>query len=186
MTVRDLAKDKDVVYEAQIVISGAGGLSTPRYIDLPGEDEFTGRVIHAADWPRDLSTDELKGKNVVVVGNGCSGVQIVGTLGLDPDIKLVSLARAKQWFVPSNPGQPRHSVPYSDKRREWYNRLPFLLTLERKATWMVMDYLFFWYKQKEGKRARAKMEKVGGRRKTTLTSATDRVDESRAARVHAR
>lgn len=185
ITVRDLEKGQDVVYEAQILIGAAGALSTPKYIDLPGEESFCGRVIHAADWPRDLATEDLRGKNVVVVGNGCSGVQLVGTLGLDPDINIVSLARARQWFVPSDPGQPRHSKPFSDKRREWYNRLPLLLTLERRLTWIVMDSMFYWYKQKEGKKTRAKMEKVSTPYSTLIT-AIDCLDEGRVARIHAR
>jgi 4-hydroxyacetophenone monooxygenase len=71
--IRNLAKNQVKTIEASILITASGGLSTPRYIELPGKENFDGKVIHAGDWPRDLSVDDLRGKTVVVVGNGCSG-----------------------------------------------------------------------------------------------------------------
>ena len=73
ITIRDLSKGQEFVVEAHILLTAAGGLSTPRYIELPGKEGFEGRVIHAGDWPRDLAAEDLRGKTVVVVGNGCSG-----------------------------------------------------------------------------------------------------------------
>lgn len=111
VTLRDNVNDKDIHLDTQVLVCATGAFSEPRRIEVKGESDFTGRVIHAARWPKDLPVKDLKGKNVVVVGNGCSGwvcvrswltqsVQIVGTLGLDPEINLVSLARGKQWYMP--------------------------------------------------------------------------------------
>jgi cation diffusion facilitator CzcD-associated flavoprotein CzcO len=129
-------------------------------VELPGKESFEGQVIHAADWPRDLTTESLHGKTVVVVGNGCSGVQLVGTLGLDPEINVISLARGAQWFIPSNPGEPRHSVPYTERRIALMNRFPRLQALERWITCAVMDSMWYWYVDKAGAKKRAQMQKV--------------------------
>lgn len=156
--VKDLLKDEIYHVETDILVTASGGLSQPKYIDLPGEEKYKGQVVHAGDWPRDLTVESLKGKKVVVVGNGCSGVQVVATLGEDPEIEVVSLARARQWFVPSNPGEPRHSVPYSETRNKLWRNVPALMGLERFIMACVMDSLWYWYKEKDGKNARAKLQ----------------------------
>lgn len=44
-----------------------------------GLDKYKGRLVHAADWPRDGL--DVKGKKIGVIGNGATGVQIVQELG---------------------------------------------------------------------------------------------------------
>lgn len=73
VTVKDTKTGEESTVEANIVISAFGLLSNPRHISLPGQDEFQGTVLHAAEWPEDLGNEQLRGKTVVVVGNGCSG-----------------------------------------------------------------------------------------------------------------
>lgn len=156
--MRDHTDNTEHVYRANILINATGALSSPRYISLPGQDSFNGTIIHASDWPDDLTPEKLRGKTVVVVGNGCSGVQIVGTLGFDPEINLISLARAKQWFVPSPPGEPRHSVAHTPDQIARWNRWPGILRAQRLLAQAVMDYKFYWYKTKEGAKARKWLE----------------------------
>jgi len=71
--IRDTQTKETTTVEANIVVSAFGLLSNPRHIDLPGQDTFEGTVLHAAEWPEDLTNEKLHGKKVVVVGNGCSG-----------------------------------------------------------------------------------------------------------------
>ncbi|BEI89346.1 uncharacterized protein CcaverHIS019_0207080 [Cutaneotrichosporon cavernicola] len=131
------------VYRADILINATGMLSTPRRIELPGADRFEGTILHASDWPEDLRAEQLRGKKVVVVGNGCSGVQIVGELGVDPDIEITSVAEARQWFIPS----PK----------------------ERLLAQWRMDAKFYWYKTKEGASDRQRMEEgIGAWMRKTL------------------
>lgn len=73
VTMRDLANNTDVHIDVNIIVGATGAFSEPRRIPLDGEENFKGRVVHAARWPRDLAVSDLRGKNVVVVGNGCSG-----------------------------------------------------------------------------------------------------------------
>lgn len=57
-----------------IVISAIGGFSTPRYPNVPGLQDYKGEVVHLSRWPAEWEdAKSLRGKEVMVVGNGCSG-----------------------------------------------------------------------------------------------------------------
>ncbi|MEU6827610.1 NAD(P)/FAD-dependent oxidoreductase [Nocardia beijingensis] len=57
------------------LISGAGGLSTPKDFDVPGLANFTGLQVSTSRW--NISLDDLAGKRVAVIGTGSSGVQAI-------------------------------------------------------------------------------------------------------------
>jgi cation diffusion facilitator CzcD-associated flavoprotein CzcO len=159
-------------YRADILVNACGMLSTPRRIALPGADTFHGTILHASDWPDDLRAADLRGKRVVVVGNGCSGVQIVGELGGDPGIELTSVAQARQWFVPSPKGEARHSVKHTRAQLERWRRWPALLRVERLLAQWRMDAKFYWYRTAEGAGARKRMEDgIGAWMRKTLPAA---------------
>lgn len=162
VTLRDVANDREVHVDAQVVVSATGAFSEPRRIPLEGEEQFSGQVVHAARWPKELTNEAMHGKTVVVVGNGCSGVQIVGTLGLDPQINLVSLARSQQWLMPSTTGgmaAARNSAPVSEKLRSVRASWPILQKVHRLLMLAVLDSHFHWQYEKEGASTRKRMER---------------------------
>ncbi len=162
VTLRDLVNDKEVTVDCNVLVCATGAFSEPNRIPLEGEENFQGTVVHAARWPRDLSVESLRGKNVVVVGNGCSGVQIIGTLGLDPQIKITALARGQQWFMPSSTGgiaAARNSAPNSEKLRAIRARWPILQRLHRWIFLALADQRFYYQWTKEGAGARKKFER---------------------------
>lgn len=55
-------------HECQVLFAATGQLVEPKPCDIPGASSFKGEIFHSARWNHDVS---LKGKNVVVVGNGC-------------------------------------------------------------------------------------------------------------------
>lgn len=65
--MRDLVNGTVFQHECKILISAVGALVNPNSFDLPGVDSFRGEIVHTARWRDDLS---LRGKDVVVVGNG--------------------------------------------------------------------------------------------------------------------
>jgi cation diffusion facilitator CzcD-associated flavoprotein CzcO len=73
VTLRDLVNDREVQVDCQVLVCATGAFAEPNRIPLEGEESFPGRVIHAARWPKDLAPEDLRDKDVVVVGNGCSG-----------------------------------------------------------------------------------------------------------------
>jgi len=62
------------VQECNILISGIGGLVNPNPCTIPGADTFQGVIAHTAWWRKDIVLDN---KNVIVIGNGCSGSQVI-------------------------------------------------------------------------------------------------------------
>lgn len=67
--LRDLKTGVEHYHECQILFAATGQLVEPRPCEIPGASDFAGSIFHSARW--DHSVD-LKGKNVVVIGNGCA------------------------------------------------------------------------------------------------------------------
>ncbi|MGV9823509.1 flavin-containing monooxygenase [Nocardia xishanensis] len=67
--------DNGETRRSRYLISGAGGLSTPKDFDVPGLGNFTGLQVSTSRW--NISLDDLAGKRVAVIGTGSSGVQAI-------------------------------------------------------------------------------------------------------------
>lgn len=90
----DGAKTRTV--SARVLVSGMGALSVPRDAGLPGVEKFKGSIFHTARW--DHSVD-IRDKDVVIIGNGCSATQVVPEIA--PIVKSVTqVARSKHWLCP--------------------------------------------------------------------------------------
>ncbi|KAH7160401.1 hypothetical protein B0J13DRAFT_644019 [Dactylonectria estremocensis] len=102
----------------KILVSAVGGLVEPAPwpSNVPGRDEFRGSIMHSAQWNSDI---DLRDKDVVVVGTGCSAAQIVPKL-LEQDIgarSVTQLMREPPWVV------PRIAPPVGDKLWEMWSTL---------------------------------------------------------------
>lgn len=69
MSLRELETGKTYVHECKVLFSGVGMLVEPMEPNIPGRDTFKGTITHTARWRDDI---ELKGKDTIVVGNGCA------------------------------------------------------------------------------------------------------------------
>ncbi|KAH8698216.1 hypothetical protein GQ44DRAFT_832214 [Phaeosphaeriaceae sp. PMI808] len=98
------------VHESRILISATGHLVNPKTFDVPGRVGFKGLVIHSARWPEHV---DLQEKNVVVLGNGSTAVQLVPAI----------LDNAPQWIL--NRANPQ--VPASLKKAFAWFPLLFLM-----------------------------------------------------------
>lgn len=165
VTLRNLKTGEEYTEDYRVVVGATGVFSEPQRIPVKGEDVFQGRVVHAARWPQELTNDALHGKTVVVIGNGASGVQIMGMLGRDDQIKLVSLAKSKQWLMPSSSGpitQDTNSSPVSEKLRRFRQNYPLLQRIHR---WLILAYIdsrFYVQLAQEGAKERKRLEKKIG------------------------
>jgi cation diffusion facilitator CzcD-associated flavoprotein CzcO len=95
------------------------GLVEPKqWENLPGKENFQGSIFHSARWNYDV---DLKDKDVIVVGTGCSAAQFVPRLTKDYGAKSVTqLMRSPPWIV------PRPLPPGGTKN--WEKWAPFLNT----------------------------------------------------------
>ncbi|KAJ5341330.1 dimethylaniline monooxygenase [Penicillium brevicompactum] len=125
---------REYTHECQILFAATGQLVEPRECEIPGASEFKGSIFHSARW--DHSVD-LKGKNVVVIGNGCTAAQIVPALVKDGGVKsLTQVIRTKHWIFPA----PNFSYP---KLLQWiFRNVPLAMRLHRFHIFLIAENEF--------------------------------------------
>lgn len=64
--------------------------------DFPGEDEFTGTIVHPQFWPEDL---DYTGKKVVVIGSGATAVTLIPAMAPDAG-HVTMLQRSPTYMFP--------------------------------------------------------------------------------------
>tara|TARA_B110000444_G_scaffold257290_1_gene295396 strand:- start:126 stop:2006 length:1881 start_codon:yes stop_codon:yes gene_type:complete len=82
--------------EANVIVSAAGLFSTTKTLNIPGVEEYQGKIIHPAEWPED---NDLKNKRVAIIGNGSSGVQLLAPVADQAD-QVNVFQRTAQWISP--------------------------------------------------------------------------------------
>jgi cyclohexanone monooxygenase len=133
VTVQDAAWDEDdLVWRvatsagsvtADIVISGAGGLSEPKLPEIDGIEDFGGEIFHSARWNHDY---DLTGKRVAVIGTGASAIQIVPEIA-ERVAHLDVYQRTAPWVI------PRNDREYSGIERFAFRHVPFFQKAYRTA-----------------------------------------------------
>lgn len=81
---------------ADIVVSAAGLFALPRELTLPGVGEFRGEIVHTTAWQAGRS---VEGRRVAVIGNGSTGVQLLGAVAREAGHVSV-FQRTPQWISP--------------------------------------------------------------------------------------
>ncbi|QRV78305.1 flavin-containing monooxygenase/FMO family protein [Ceratobasidium sp. AG-Ba] len=134
LVIRNTKTQETRKVTAQVVISATGVLSQPRWPDIPGRESFSGPMIHAEHWDHTVS---LKGKRVAVVGNGCTGSQIVPEISKDDTMHVTQFCRTPQWYLP----RPQTRVaPWV----QWmFRHIPFMLKGFRWSL-AAMFELLYW------------------------------------------
>ncbi|KAF0897845.1 hypothetical protein E2562_001573 [Oryza meyeriana var. granulata] len=75
----DLATGRTEMYSARHLVAAAGENDEKVVPEVPGMETFPGKVVHAADY---RSAEGFKGKSVLVVGSGNSGMEIAYDLAV--------------------------------------------------------------------------------------------------------
>jgi cation diffusion facilitator CzcD-associated flavoprotein CzcO len=158
--LRDLKTGREYTHECQILFAATGQLVAPRPCDIPGASDFQGNIFHSARW--DHSVD-LKGKNVVVIGNGCmyplseslepmntntiqgTAAQIVPALIKNGEVKsLTQIVRTKHWIFPA----PNFAYP---KMLQWIFRyVPLAMRLHRLHIFLIAENDFRLFPMTKG------------------------------------
>ncbi|KAF2089118.1 FAD/NAD(P)-binding domain-containing protein [Saccharata proteae CBS 121410] len=129
------------IIKTKVICSAVGGLVEPRGWpeEIPGKDRFQGEIFHSARW--DYNVD-LKDKDVVVVGTGCSAAQFVPLLAPEYGAKSVTqLMRSPPWVV------PRPTLPGGEAwLRRWGPYIPGLSRFIRTAIALSAEYDFRYFK----------------------------------------
>lgn len=112
--IKEISQD-----QADFVFTAIGRFNSWKLPDYPGISDFKGMLRHTSNW--DPSFDP-KGKNVAVIGNGASGIQVVPNL--QPIVnRLDHYARNKTWIAGSWAGDERTFEPqyYSAEQLNSFN-----------------------------------------------------------------
>ncbi|CAG8127137.1 unnamed protein product [Penicillium olsonii] len=97
------------------LIAATGSSYKKHYPQFQGLDQFSGRLVHAADYPESL---DVKGKRVGIIGNGASGLQIVQELAKE-DCELNVFMRTPCFAIPM--GQREVSYGESEMMKGYYD-----------------------------------------------------------------
>jgi cation diffusion facilitator CzcD-associated flavoprotein CzcO len=118
-------------YQADVVISAVGQLSTPVIPAIPGADTFAGPAFHSAHWRHDA---DLAGKRVAVVGTGASAVQFVP--GIVDEVGSMTVFQRSAPYVVPKPDQE-----YRPHHHRAFDRFPALLSAERRSVFWLSERL---------------------------------------------
>lgn len=129
--------------KSRVVFSAVGGLVEPREWpeDVAGRENFKGELFHSARWKQDV---DLKDKDVVVVGTGCSAAQLVPQLTKEPFYarSVTQLMRSPPWVVPKLK-EPFGKEKYAEYAGKVYGTVPGLARLMRTALFLGGEWDWF-------------------------------------------
>ncbi|HAC63032.1 MAG TPA: hypothetical protein DCF68_05710 [Cyanothece sp. UBA12306] len=100
VTTVDRVSGETVIHHCDRVAICTGLNLTPKPIDLPGLDSFTGEVRHSSIYK---GVEDLRGKKVVIVGAGESGVDIATELSYVAENTYLSIRKGKFIIPRINP-----------------------------------------------------------------------------------
>ncbi|MEV6605279.1 NAD(P)/FAD-dependent oxidoreductase [Kutzneria sp. NPDC051319] len=116
-------------------------------VDFPGQDSFTGRVVHPQFWPEDLDYTD---RNVVVIGSGATAVTLVPAMA-DKAAHVTMVQRSPSYMV----SRPQRD-PLADKIRA---RLPAPLAHRAvRAKNLVLGTIFYQFLRRFPTRAAMKLQ----------------------------
>lgn len=82
--------------DVNAIVSAAGLFANPSFPNFPGIENFGGLVIHPTQWPEGI---DLSDKRVAVIGNGSTGVQLLGRV-TEMSKHVTMFQRTPQWISP--------------------------------------------------------------------------------------
>ncbi len=86
-------------WSGQYLVMAMGNLSTTKAPELPGQESFTGAILHSARWPREGV--DLAGKRVGIVGTGSSGMQMTPVVAKEA-AHLTVFQRTPNFSIPAS------------------------------------------------------------------------------------
>ncbi|EXJ89692.1 hypothetical protein A1O3_02759 [Capronia epimyces CBS 606.96] len=117
---------------SDFLVSAVGQLNVPRLPDIPGLDEFRGKLMHSARW--DWSYD-IRSKKVAIIGNGATAAQIVPEIAKEVG-HLTIHQRTPNWVI------PRLDTPIPSWKRALYRHIPAIRWRKRAD---MMDFRESFY-----------------------------------------
>lgn len=123
-------RTSDGVFDARVLVSGAGVLCEPKMPEIDGIDDFAGDVFHTARWDHSVP---LADRRVAVIGTGASAIQVVPSIASQVG-HLDVYQRTAPWVL------PRVDRPYPKAERALYAKVPGLQRLVRGLQYVSREF----------------------------------------------
>jgi cation diffusion facilitator CzcD-associated flavoprotein CzcO len=121
LTGRNLATGQEFEDQVDIIIDGSGILNRWKWPDIEGLHDFTGDLLHSANWNQGC---DLTDKRVALIGAGSSGVQILPNI-YDRVSKVYAWIRNPIWitagFAQAFAGKGGANFAYTDEQRKLFS-----------------------------------------------------------------
>ena len=120
---------------ANALVCAVGQLNRPSIPELPGLADFTGPIVHTAQWPEGF---DVTGKRVALIGSGASAIQVGPAMA--PAVKSLSVfQRSGAWVVRS----PNIHRTVSEEMKWALKNVPYYAAWYRfQLFWGFADGLF--------------------------------------------
>ena len=113
-------------YQARNVVSAVGQLNQPKIPDIPGLKDFSGPVMHSAQWDHGY---DFAGKSIAVIGSGASAIQLIPPLA-EQASHMTVFQRSPHWIIGKN------NLPFKPWQKFLFRYVPFLKSIYRaKIYW---------------------------------------------------
>ncbi|MGH2910454.1 MAG: flavin-containing monooxygenase [Solirubrobacteraceae bacterium] len=117
----------------------------PRF---PGQEDFTGRVVHPQHWPEDL---DYAGRRVVVIGSGATAITLVPAMAADA-AHVTMLQRSPSYLI-TLPG----TDPIAAHLRRWLPERAAYTAIRSKN--VATQAVWYWFCRRFPRQARAVIRK---------------------------
>ena len=125
----DLADGTTV--RARYLVAATGFLSQPKMPDIPGIEDFAGKVVHTAAWDDD---HDLTGERVAVIGTGATAVQLIPAIAKKV-AHLTVFQRTPIWVV------PKMDRRISQRTQRLFARVPLTQRMARAVTTSILEVI---------------------------------------------
>ena len=116
-------------FRADVLVSGLGMLNVAFIPDIPGADDFAGRMFHSSQWDH---SKPVTGERVASIGTGASAIQYVPAIA--PEVEhLTVFQRTPIWIT------PRLDEPYEPEQQRRFARVPFAARWHRWQIFMTYE-----------------------------------------------
>ncbi|PGH17875.1 hypothetical protein AJ79_00774 [Helicocarpus griseus UAMH5409] len=153
VTILDQKTNRVYQRRAKILVSAVGALSVPKECDIKGAEEFKGKLFHSAQWDHSF---DWAGKEVVVIGNGCSATQFVPIMtgGEKRVKKLTQFSRQAHWLA------ERPNPNYSNVFKWTMRYVPLAMRLYRFWHYYLMESDWPGFHTESGRKIREGLVKT--------------------------
>lgn len=111
------ADGAEQVVTVNAVVAASGLFANPKRFDVPGAEDFRGQFVHTAEC---TGQEDLDGKDVAIIGNGSTGVQMMSAVARRARSVGV-FQRTPQWISP----RERYGEPLKPETRWLLDTMPY-------------------------------------------------------------